>query len=207
MPADPQPAPAKPGPGRPRSDARERIVAGALEVCKRDGYAGLTTAKVAAASGQNKGLIAYYFGSKQGLVEEVARQTGQQVSATVLASVGAPTNAERLVRGMVDGLWTLLERDPGLQRVYFDFAAQSVVDAEVGGILAEIKAAHRALLVELLAGLPDGPRGQDAEAIAVYLVAGLEGLALERLDRGETPALAGARELFVASASAAIAPR
>ena len=41
------------------------------------------------------------------------------------------------------------------------------------------------------------------EALAVHVAAGLEGLMLERLDRGETPALAGARELFVRSAGAA----
>ena len=33
----------------------------------------------------------------------------------------------------------------------------------------------------------------------MFMIAGLEGLMLERLDRGETPALDGARELFVAS--------
>jgi hypothetical protein len=38
----------------------------------------------------------------------------------------------------------------------------------------------------------------------VYVLAGLEGLALERLDRGETPALKRARELFVRSAGAAL---
>ena len=35
-------------------------------------------------------------------------------------------------------------------------------------------------------------------------MAGIEGLALERLERGETPALRQAREMFVSSASAAI---
>jgi hypothetical protein len=45
-------------------------------------------------------------------------------------------------------------------------------------------------------GLLQGP-----EAASVYVIAGIEGLALERLDRGETPALKQARELFVDSAS------
>ena len=31
----------RPGPGRPSSGARERILAGCLEVLKSDGYAGL----------------------------------------------------------------------------------------------------------------------------------------------------------------------
>jgi hypothetical protein len=36
------------------------------------------------------------------------------------------------------------------------------------------------------------------------VIAGLEGLALERLDRGETPALREARELFVSGVRAAL---
>ena len=58
---------AHPGPGRPSSGARERLLEAGLEVLKSDGYAGLTIAKVAARAGQNKALISYHFGSKQGL--------------------------------------------------------------------------------------------------------------------------------------------
>jgi hypothetical protein len=58
---------------------------------------------------------------------------------------------------------------------------------------------------KLLAGVSGGPRtSADAEAAAIYVMAGLEGLALERLDRGETPGLKRARELFVRSAAAAV---
>ena len=63
---------ARPGPAR-RPTRRSGSSRPRYEVLKRDGYAGLTTAKVAAASGQNKALISYYFGSKQGLVAAVAR--------------------------------------------------------------------------------------------------------------------------------------
>ena len=51
----------------------------------------------------------------------------------------------------------------------------------------------------------DGPPPRKAEAGAVFMIAGLEGLMLERLDRGETPALDGARDLFVDSVNGALA--
>ena len=171
---------------------------------KRDGYAGLTTAKVAAASGQNKGLIAYYFGSKMGLVAEAARAVGEELTRDVLGSVGEPKNVEELVGELVEGLQGLLERDPGLQRVYFDLASQSVVEPELATVLAEVKAFHRGALIALLADIPGGPAPDDHEAAAIYVIAGLEGLALERLDRGDTPALSRARELFVAAAPGAL---
>ena len=149
------------GPGRPASDAPERIRAAALEVLKREGYAGLTTAKVAAASGQNKALISYYFGSKRGLVAEVARQVSETISSEVLAGLGTPRRARELVEGLADGVQRVFERDEGIQRVYFDLASQSVVDPGVGEILAEMKEGHRAILRGLLRGTrPAAARGR-----------------------------------------------
>ncbi len=171
---------------------------------KRDGYAGLTLAKVAAASGQNKALIAYYFGSKQGLVAAIAKQVRELIISTTLQAIGEPKTSRQLVEGLVSGVWKLLELDPGLQRVYFDLASQSVVEEEVRTIMREMKEDFRAVMRQLLLALEDGPSEEEADGVAVFLIAGAEGLSLEQLDRGETPELAAARQMFIASASAAI---
>jgi AcrR family transcriptional regulator len=194
----------RPRRGRPSSGARERILEGALDVLKRDGYAGLTNAKVAAASGQSKALISYHFGSKQGLVAAVAHQVSETIVAEVLAAIGEPSSAEDLVRGLTAGVQRLVDRDPGLQRVYFDLASQSVVEPEVQRIMSEMKASFREILVDLLGAIAGGPPPRHAPAAAVFLLAGVEGLSLERLDRGDTPELQRARALFERSAPAAI---
>ncbi len=123
-------------PGRPASDAPERIAEAALAVLKHDGYGGLTTAKVAAASGQNKALISYYFGSKQGLVEAVARKLSETIVVEVLDEVGEPASMRELVARLASGIWRVMDRDEGLQRVYFDLASQSVVEPAVSAILS-----------------------------------------------------------------------
>ena len=105
---------------------------------------------------------------------------------------------------LVDGIWAVLERDERVQRVYFDLASQSVVEPRVREIMREMKEDFRAILRELLRGLDDGPPRRDLDAAAVYLVAGIEGLSLEWLDRGETAELEQAKELFVRSAATAI---
>jgi AcrR family transcriptional regulator len=189
-------------PGRPPSGAPERILAAGYEVLKREGYAGLTTAKVAAASGQNKALIAYYFGSKQGLIAAVARRVSEQLTEEVLGEMGEPASARELVERLTAGVWRAMDRDEGLQRVYFDLASQSVVDRKVSEIMLEMKAGHRAILRELLRGLPEPPPARDLDGIVVFLVAGLEGLALERLGRGDSAGLQRARAHFVEAASA-----
>ncbi len=194
-------------PGRPPSDAPERILEAAYAVLKRDGYAGMTTAKVAAASGHNKALIAYYFGSKQGLVAAVARRVADTIVTTVLEVLGEPRSAAELVEGLAEGVWRLMDEDEGLQRVYFDLASQSIVEPQVSAIMIELKEGFRAVLRELMRGIDDGPAPGELDAAAVFLIAGMEGLSLERLDRGETEELRRARELFVGAATEAIRER
>jgi AcrR family transcriptional regulator len=164
-------------------------------VLKAEGYAGLTTAKVAARSGQNKALIGYHFGSKQGLVAAVGREVSDSITAEVLGGLDDTSSYEAIIRGLMDGLWRILDRDERLARLYFDLAAVSVVEPDVRAVMQEMKARWREVVGELL---------DDSEAASVYVIAGLEGLALERLDRGETPALRQARELFVEAASAVL---
>jgi TetR/AcrR family transcriptional repressor of bet genes len=176
-------------------------------VLKADGYAGLTTSKVAARSGQNKALIAYHFGSKDGLVAAVAREVSAAITEELLEGIGEPRTVADVARGVVDGVARIMARDEGLARLYFDLASHSVVEREVRAIIAEMKQGYRDVLRTLLARVSDGPRrSADAEAAAVYLIAALEGLALEQLERGESPALKRAREMFVRSAPAAVGP-
>ncbi len=171
---------------------------------KSDGYAGLTTSKVAARSGQNKALIAYHFGSKQGLVAAVAREVSSTITEELLRGIGDPQTAEELARGIVDGLGGIMARDEGLARLYFDLASQSIVDDEVGTIMREMKAGYRVVLGELVARVADGPPRADLDAATILFIAGLEGLALEQLARGESRELRRAREIFVGSVPAVL---
>ena len=144
MSAAPAATATRPRPGRPPSGARERILEGALEVLKRDGYAGLTTAKVAARSGQNKALIAYHFGSKQGLVAAVAREVAESITEEVLSGLGDADSPESVVRGVLEGLWRVMDGDERLSRLYFDLAAVSVVEPDVRRVMVEMRELWRA---------------------------------------------------------------
>ena len=199
----PQPEAAR-GPGRPPSGARERVLEAGLEVLKADGYAGLTTAKVAARSGQNKALIGYHFGSKQGLVAAVGRELAESITEEVIGGLGRTDTVADVVGGVMDGLWRVMDRDERLARLYFDLAAVSVVEPDVREVMRELKASWRTVTAGLVTAAKDGPRKHDAEAAGIYVLAGIEGLVLERLDRGETRALKRAMRMFVSSAGAAL---
>lgn len=192
--------------GRPSTGARERILEAAIEVLKSDGYAGLTIAKVATAAGESKPLVAYHFGSKQGLVEASGRAVAELVTAEALDAVEGARTVEQVVRGVADGVERLLERDERLARLYFDLAAVSVVEPEVRRTITEVNDGWREILTELLRNAEDGPSPAQARTLALMINAGTQGLALERIERGPTPELKRAGELFVRGAVAAASP-
>ncbi|MGH3518558.1 MAG: TetR family transcriptional regulator [Haloechinothrix sp.] len=77
----PRRAPAAAERGKVAERTRERIVQAAVEEFGAQGYAGARTAGIAARAGVNPQLISYYFGGKQGLLEELRRRWGQTETA------------------------------------------------------------------------------------------------------------------------------
>lgn len=194
-------APAR-GPGRPSTGARERLLDAGLETLLAEGYAGMTTAGVAVRAGENKALIAYHFGSKRGLVAAAAAALGERITESVLAGVSGTRTTRGILAGILDALGEMLARDERLGRLYFDLNAVAVVEDEVRAALRAVKDQWRAVLRGLL--LEAGAPRRRIDAATILVIAGVEGLVLERLERGETPELTGARRLFVEGAAGVI---
>jgi AcrR family transcriptional regulator len=191
--------------GRPSTGARERILEAAIEVLKADGYAGLTLAKVAARAGESKPLVAYHFGSKQGLVGAAGRAIAEMLTDEVLAAVDGATTVEAVVRGVDAGVERVLDEDERVARLYFDLAAVSVVEPEVRRTIAEVNEQWREVLVRLLTEASDGLPPARARVLTVMVISGMQGMTLERIERGATPERKRARELFIRSAVAVAA--
>lgn len=191
------------GPGRPSTGARERVLDAGRETLLAEGFAGLTYAKVAALAGENKSLISYYFGSKQGLVAAVAELIGNEITTQILREIQKAKSAPELVEGLMSGVWNVMDEDRRVARLYFDLSAVSVVDAEVRVALTEVKARWREVLGGYLRELSVPSRS--IEAVATFLVAGAEGLAIEKLEVQDSDRIGAAREIFISASSGVIA--
>jgi AcrR family transcriptional regulator len=191
--------------GRPSTGARERILEAAIEVLKSDGYAGLTIAKVAARAGESKPLVAYHYGSKQGLVDAAGRSIAEMITEEVLDAVDGATTVEAVIRGVDTGVERVLDGDDRIARLYFDLAAVSVVEPAVRRTIAEVNEQWREVLVRLLTEASDGLPPAGARVLTVMVISGMQGMTLERIERGATRERKRARELFIRSAVAAAA--
>jgi AcrR family transcriptional regulator len=196
----PTAAPAKRG--RPSTGARERILDAAIEVLKADGLAGLTIAKVAVMAGESKPLVVYHYGSKQGLVQAAGQAIAELITDEVLAAVDGTETVEAVIRGVDAGVERVLDRDERVARLYFDLAAVSVVDPEIRQTITEVNEQWRVVLVRLLTEASDGLPAGRARVLALMVIAGVQGMTLERIEWGPTAERKRARELFIRAAVA-----
>src|ERR1700748_3582566 len=100
-------------------DARTRLYEAALDLMGRRGIEATSTRDILGAAGiRNPSAISYYFGSKQGLVEELARELmdghfpllGRQVE---VAQRGEPVDVEAWVGVLVDIAIDLVSSERG----------------------------------------------------------------------------------------------
>ena len=112
-------------PGRPSTGARERILEAGLEVLKARRLRRPDDAKVAARSGQNKALISYHFGSKQGLVAAVGARGGRaDHRGGARRDRRAARRSRSVVRGVARRRRRVIDaRRAAWPRLYFDLAA------------------------------------------------------------------------------------
>src|SRR4051812_34840400 len=177
--------------GRPSTGARERILDAAIEVLKSDGYAGLTIAKVATRAGESKPLVAYHYGSKQGLVQAAGRSIAELITDEVLDAIDGATTVEAVVRGVDAGVERILDDDERVARLYFDLAAVSVVEPEVRSTIAEVNEQWREVLVRLLTEASDGLTAARARILTVMVISGIQGMTLERSSAGPRRSASG----------------
>jgi AcrR family transcriptional regulator len=84
---------------------RERILASALALFAEHGFAGTSTRMVGEAANVNIATLAYHFGDKQGLYDDVVQRLHHDLSAGVPGLIGGST-PEAMLEHAVRGLWT-----------------------------------------------------------------------------------------------------
>jgi AcrR family transcriptional regulator len=165
----------------------QRIVDAMRASVARRGAAGSTFDHVAREAGVSRGLLHYYFGTKERLLVEVVRRDAEIRLAALGASLGDARTGDDFIDALVRSLEELIERDPGFVVLFYELFTLSRRNEEIAGELTALcRQTRETLAASLAAKQEEGVvrLGDDAEAVAGVLLALADGLALRFLTEG-----------------------
>lgn len=162
----------------------QRIVDAMRESVAKRGAAGSTFEHVARDAGVSRGLLHYYFGTKERLLVEVVRRDAELRVARLEGPLGAAKTVDDVIDVLVAGLNDLIENEPAFFLLLYELfsAGRSNPDIrrEVGQLFertrSNVAAVLRAKESEGVLSLRFG-----AEATVSYLFALGDGFALQAL--------------------------
>ncbi|MFY9265719.1 MAG: TetR/AcrR family transcriptional regulator [Solirubrobacterales bacterium] len=174
------------------------ILDAALRCLGRDGYAETSLGRVAEEAGVSKRMVLYYFESRALLFDRLATSIGERLIAQLEEAIEGITEPGEVVVAGFGRLWGALTADRALMIAFFGVMIESVTDQQLNGTVSRIKDGFRDLIRRQL----DNARAQgrritvDDEIAVTMVLSGFLGLAIEWLDRGDTPELAAAIENY-----------
>jgi len=177
-------AAASPNPRTLSSDKAQRIVEAMRRSVARRGVAGSTFDHVAREAGVSRGLLHYYFGTKERLLTEVVRRDGDLKMEALEAQLAQARTADDFIDLLVASLEDLVEHDPDLVAVGFELFTLSQRNPEIAAEYAELQRGMCRHIATVLAAKHDEGvlhLAAPPEAVVDVLLSLADGLALRML--------------------------
>jgi AcrR family transcriptional regulator len=163
-------------------DKAQRIVAAMRSSVGRRGAAGSTFDHVAAEAGVSRGLLHYYFGSKERLLVEVVRQDCDIRLERLTGGLRGAHTLDAIIDVLVVEVRSFVAEDPASQALLYEMFSASRTNEEIG---AEFAALYRRTRAVVAAALREKEsegmvtlRG-DAESVAAILFSLGDGFELQ----------------------------
>lgn len=190
---------ARAGPATAKGERQEQAILEATLLCLgRDGYAATSLQRIADEAGVHKRMVLYYFSDREQLLERAVIMLGDRLLSQVADAVAGLEEPSDIVAAGFGRLWSAITGNRALLVAYFGLVAESVTDPRLQATTSHINEGFRALIGKLVSDARRRGRRlrMDEESLTVLIVAGIHGLILEYVQRGESPALTRAIEDF-----------
>jgi AcrR family transcriptional regulator len=178
----------------------QRIVEAMRSSVARRGIAGSTFEHVAREAGVSRGLLHYYFGTKEALLVEVVRRDTEHRIARLDEPLGRAQSADELLEVLVADLQDSIQNDPGFWVLLFDLFTAGRRNPEIQREVGELFNRTRDHVAEILSAKQSegviSPRA-DINAVVALLFAMADGIALQVLsdpDRDHAGVIAAGTE-------------
>jgi AcrR family transcriptional regulator len=174
-----------------RTSKPERILSAARRLLAERGHAAVTISEIAREAGVSRGLLHYYFESKEQILAQVVRQNVEQSIEETSGLLREAVSRDELIRQFLRAYQEAVGRGTGYA-LYFEAFVQGRVHETVRAELADLFQARRDSLADALRAaeerghvkLAGEPRG-----VASLILALGDGVALQYLADPEMPIL------------------
>jgi AcrR family transcriptional regulator len=178
----------------------ERIVEAMRTSVARRGVAGSTFDHVAREAGVSRGLLHYYFGTKERLLVEVLRRDCEHRMASLDERLAGARTPDDVLDRLLSELRELVDRDPDILALGFELFTVGRRNAELAAEFTQLVGRTRDAFARLLAAKRDEGvvrLAAEPHAVADVLFSLADGLALRMIaqpDRDWSPAIAAAMQ-------------
>ncbi len=177
-----------PGPAPPASpDRKVGLIRSAYRLFSEKGVHGVPLEEIAENAGLSKGLILYYFKTKENLVLATMSWALDATAERVRQAMAGAATPEGQVLAMIDGIWSGAETNRRFYLLYLDLAGHAARLHQFTQLSATFHSLVNGLYAEVIAvGIAAGAFGAvDPEEGAAALRAIIEGLFLQWLQEAD----------------------
>ena len=162
----------------------QRIIDAMRHCVAERGIAGATFEHVSREAGVSRGLLHYYFGTKERLLIEVLRSDAETRIAMLDEPLAAAETVDDVIAVLVSGAEQVLREDPGFYVLLYELFTAGRQNPDIQAELAGLYRGSRSHLAEVLRRKEaEGVLSLrfDAESVVTYMFAAADGGALQRL--------------------------
>lgn len=168
-------------------DRKIDLIRAAYRLFSEKGVHRVPLEEIAVAAGLSKGLVIYYFKTKENLVLATMKWALDTTAERVRTAMANATTPHGKVLAMIDGIWTGAETNRRFYLLYLDLAGHAARVHHFTQLSATFHAIVNALYAEVIAqGVAEGAFAvEDPEEGAVALRAIIDGLFLQWLQEAD----------------------
>jgi AcrR family transcriptional regulator len=162
----------------------QRIVDAMRDSVARRGAAGSTFEHVAREAGVSRGLLHYYFGTKERLLVEVVRRDTELRIARLDQMLAKAKTADDVLNVLVSSLTDMIENDPGYFLLLYELFSAGRRNPDIQHEVGQLFEATRSHVAKVFRAKEDEgilSLRFEAEAVVAYLLAVADGFALQSL--------------------------
>jgi len=165
-------------------DKVQRIVDAMRTCIASRGIAGATFEHVSSEAGVSRGLLHYYFGTKERLLIEVLRGDAEVRIGALDEPLEAAQSADEVLNVFVAGAEEILQSDPGFYVLVYELFSAGRQNPEIQAELAQVYDGSRRHVAEILRRKQEEgvlSLRFDAETCVTFMFGAADGVALQRL--------------------------